>query len=397
MKVKWKEFLGKLGLRSQSPPGGVFVSVNVMKSMRSPPGRNYHTSRVILRVSIWTCLFLVLFFFIVYTILLAYVDDQFHPALISPPGIVYHKRLHGKLNVDDVKSGNAGARVDQSKEVLWNSSQFYNDEPMPQCKWQTLFRLLVATSVQNKDRRDRIRETWCNPKAFGFPKHSWHCIFLVGQAKSEKLKSELYKESSQHQDMLVGNYVDTYRNLTLKIIHGFNWSINFCPSAYVVKTDDDCFVNAGLLHRFLLYHNQKTIDLYVGSVVQDREKLRVVRGDQKWSVPYSDYPEKYYPPYASGIGYVMSSDVAKRLVSGSMYIKPFANEDAYVGVVLSRIGVQFTSSSRFMLSSGGLSLCNFMYVLMLHDVSVERQRELMKKALAAPEHCKHHKPVETWE
>ena len=131
--------------------------------------------------------------------------------------------------------------------------------------------------------------------------------------------------------------------------------------------------------------------------MQRKDKLRVVRGEEKWSVSYEDYPDKYYPPYASGIGYILSTDVAKRLVSGSMSIKPFPNEDAYVGVVSSRNKVPFISSGRFLLSPSGLSICNFQYVFLLHDVSVDKQSELMKKAIAAPERCKHHKPVISWE
>ena len=48
-------------------------------------------------------------------------------------------------------------------------------------------------------------------------------------------------------------FQDTYHNLTLKTIMGLKWMSIFCPQAqYVLKTDDDIYVNVDLLHRSLL-------------------------------------------------------------------------------------------------------------------------------------------------
>ena len=45
---------------------------------------------------------------------------------------------------------------------------------------------------------------------------------------------------------------DTYTNLTLKTVMGLKWGAIFCPQAkYVMKTDDDIFINVPLLHRAL--------------------------------------------------------------------------------------------------------------------------------------------------
>ena len=52
---------------------------------------------------------------------------------------------------------------------------------------------------------------------------------------------------------LISAFQDTYHNLTLKTIMGLKWMSIFCPQAqYVLKTDDDIYVNVDLLHRSLL-------------------------------------------------------------------------------------------------------------------------------------------------
>ncbi len=41
---------------------------------------------------------------------------------------------------------------------------------------------------------------------------------------------------------------DTYHNLTLKTVMGLKWASIFCPQAkFVLKTDDDIYVNLPLL------------------------------------------------------------------------------------------------------------------------------------------------------
>ena len=280
--------------------------------------------------------------------------------------------------------------------TFWSSSDFYSNELLPRCRTSVLFRVLIASSLENSERRANIRQTWCNPQSFGKPKNAWNCIFLVGQIKTKKSSSLVHQEQKKYSDLLVGNYFDSYRNLTFKVIHGFNWSANHCPSLYVVKTDDDCFVNTGAMYNFLMHHNTKTSNLYAGRIVTKPNKLEVVRTKEKWSVSYKDYPDKYYPPYASGIGYILSADVVDRLAGISDHIKPFANEDAFVGVVMSKLNVMYTSTNRFSMTSFGLTVCNFLYVFLIHSVTPQIQHELMAMALAAPKNCSHMKPITTW-
>ena len=45
-------------------------------------------------------------------------------------------------------------------------------------------------------------------------------------------------------------FQDIYYNLTLKTVMGLKWTSIYCNQAkYIMKTDDDIFVNVPLLHR----------------------------------------------------------------------------------------------------------------------------------------------------
>ncbi|XP_048384337.2 beta-1,3-galactosyltransferase 4-like isoform X1 [Stegostoma tigrinum] len=152
-------------------------------------------------------------------------------------------------------------------------------EPPPCQKGQVLL-VLVTSAQPNVDRRNAIRNTW----ALGWEQSAfpWQVVFLVGQATGEGAADLIQSEQEVFQDVLVGNYLDTYRNLTLKVMHGLKWAVSTCRPLYILKTDDDCFVNTDRLPRFLVRDNPIQTGLYAGSLFAP-EKREVIRNPwSKW-------------------------------------------------------------------------------------------------------------------
>ena len=53
-----------------------------------------------------------------------------------------------------------------------------------------------------------------------------------------------------------------------------------------------------------------------------------------------EYSKPKYPPYASGGGYVLSSDAITELIPHFDLINPLKIDDAYVGILVERAGIQ---------------------------------------------------------
>lgn len=193
---------------------------------------------------------------------------------------------------------------------------------------------------------------------------------------------------------LTGDYLDTYRNLTTKVVHGFTWAANHCKPSYVLKTDDDCFVNVPLLLQFLSKYNPVPDKLYVGKI---RWSAPVIRDpNSRWYVSKTEYPKQRYSPYAIGAGYIFSYDVLEKLVHFSDKIHIFPNEDAFVGTVLNAAGVRPTYSERFVSHSGPWQTCNFLYLFVVHKVKPSRQNEYKDMANTAVERCSREHMVTDW-
>ena len=239
--------------------------------------------------------------------------------------------------------------------------------------------ILVTSAPENFQQRKAIRNTWgrrrhvseaLNEKLKG-TSQPWRTIFMIGSTSNMSLQVQIQEEARKEGDILLGDFIDSYRNLTVKVQQGLCWALRNCNANYVLKTDDDCFVNTELFSQFLEKHNKHSTKLYAGFSMKS---LDVIRNPlNKWHVSRSSYPGRSYPPYASGTGYVVSRDVLQAMVQAAPDVQYFPMEDAYTGVLASTIGVRLRDTSRFVLNNVNWGVCNYLYLLVIHQVTPEQQ------------------------
>jgi hypothetical protein len=188
-----------------------------------------------------------------------------------------------------------------------------------------------------------------------------------------------------HGDILVGNYLDTYRNLTLKVQHGMRWALDACQPQYLLKTDDDCFVNSKMFTNFLKTNNKQQTKLYAGFSITNLEVVRDPKS--RWYVSHETYGPSQFPNYASGIGYVLSGDVLQAMVRAAPYVQPFAAEDAYTGLLASYLDVPLLDSARFALNNVNWRLCNYLFLLVVHGVTPDQQVVGLRNSVESHTKC----------
>lgn len=125
------------------------------------------------------------------------------------------------------------------------------------------------------------------------------------------------------------------RNLSYKGVAALQWITEHCDHAkYIMKTDDDVFVNMFALLKHLndIYqhgYRLRVISCYVFW------RMHVLREGQ-WGIPMEMLPDDLYPPYCSGMGYVFSTDVAVAMYRVSFYVRFFWVDDAFISGFLPR-------------------------------------------------------------
>ena len=67
---------------------------------------------------------------------------------------------------------------------------------------------------------------------------------ILGKGSNEDLQKNITKESKKYGDIIQGDFIDVYHNISYKAVMGNLWVSEFCEQAeFVVKTDDDQFVD----------------------------------------------------------------------------------------------------------------------------------------------------------
>ena len=100
------------------------------------------------------------------------------------------------------------------------------------------------------------------------------------------------------------------------------------------------------------------------------------------------YPEKFYPSYVSGGGYVMSKDIADKLFFQSLKTPLIPIDDAFVGILLSAIGKTPTDSNRFRSWGGKESqICYWWKAITHHKMTDEKMNTAWRMYLKQIREC----------
>ncbi|XP_014885948.1 beta-1,3-galactosyltransferase 2-like [Poecilia latipinna] len=203
--------------------------------------------------------------------------------------------------------------------------------------------LLIATEARQVEARNAIRQTWGNESVF--PSLGFIRLFLLGKKDGELgllQQKMLEAESRRHHDIIQQDFLDSYKNLTIKTLMGMNWVATQCPTAsYVMKTDSDMFVNTEYLVYKLLRPDLKPRKSYfTGNNMRGFAPNR--NKNSKWYMPPELYPGERYPTFCSGTGYVFSGDLAEKIYRMSLSVRLLHLEDVYVGICLAELQIEPT-------------------------------------------------------
>lgn len=189
--------------------------------------------------------------------------------------------------------------------------------------------------------------------AYGFKR-----VFLLGDIpKKERYitQTAIQNEANRFSDILQGNSIDAYRNLTYKHIMGLKYVATEAREAqYVIKMDDDTVFDPFRMHDYI-----RNIDVdedeYIlkGFILSDQTVIR--EKYNKWFVTKDEFYEKTYPPYLSGWFYITNLKTSHDLVLSAETTDYFWIDDIYVtGILAEQLSIPldgindiFSSNSEF--------------------------------------------------
>lgn len=209
----------------------------------------------------------------------------------------------------------------------------------------------VMSTLEASERRENIRLTWGSSAKH--PPSVDYSFFL--EAEDEQASKE---EQLKYNDLI---YVDTqsdYRTSVIKTYKILEYSHIHLDCRFILKADDDTFVNVmplvQELQQMCRHHDCRRAKLYIGQMNQSGaiKALHMPDGQpsQYYNAPYHTRTGlEYYPHYMVGGGYIVTQDIAAGLVAVNSFVglKVFHLEDANFGFWLSPLDVHYVNHPQF--------------------------------------------------
>ena len=206
--------------------------------------------------------------------------------------------------------------------------------------------ILVTTVPREGEIRSAIRQTW------GRNTKKIRTVFVFGVGWSRTEQEILLEESERYGDVLQESYVDSYFNLSLKVLSGYHWWSKSCQQApFVLRTAGDNFIN---IPHMMEYLNSK--DSWPDVIIGDCIHNALVKTDpnDKWWLSIVESPNPFFPTYCVGTAFITPASTVKLILKHSPDVPFFVIEDVYFGMVMTYAKANSSHPDDY-----GLSLPNF--------------------------------------
>lgn len=166
--------------------------------------------------------------------------------------------------------------------------------------------------------------------------------FVIGSLLDDDVVAKaLQEEEEEYKDLLLlPNLLDSYVNLTRKVLMSFSEVERTLNFDFLLKTDDDSFVNLPVLAEDLWQYHQQlnkgrvegqlTPQLYWGFF---NGRAQIKSGGQ-WKETNYNLCDRFLP-YALGGGYVLSRGLVQFIARNAHRLTVFRSEDVSIGTWLS--------------------------------------------------------------
>jgi beta-1,3-galactosyltransferase 1 len=140
---------------------------------------------------------------------------------------------------------------------------------------------MVCSGASNVEARNAIRETWGRERLI--LGNNVSLFFLLGETANSSLQYDVMLESDRFGDIIEERFIDSYNNLTLKSVVMLKLVSSYCANStkYLLKIDDDMFVNMHLIVKMLMDRNTTT-GLLMGKLICGARPIKDT--NSKWSV-----------------------------------------------------------------------------------------------------------------
>ncbi|XP_018019613.1 beta-1,3-galactosyltransferase 4-like [Hyalella azteca] len=147
-------------------------------------------------------------------------------------------------------------------------------------------------------------------------------------------QSKIDAENNKFNDIVQGNFLDHFRNLTYKTVMGLTWATRFCSrAAFIIKMDDDIAVDFFHIRQLLQTRYANIKNVLLGQVIINAKPYRT---SSKYQVTQEEYVGDEYPTYLRGGFYIAPMETVRKLVLNAHRFRYLGIEDVFVTGIMAQ-------------------------------------------------------------
>ncbi|XP_066582256.1 beta-1,3-galactosyltransferase 1-like [Prorops nasuta] len=243
--------------------------------------------------------------------------------------------------------------------------------------------IMIMSAPMHIEARTAIRQTWGH---FG-QRRDISILFMLGATADPNVEKVLLQEQKMYNDIIRGKFMDSYSNLTLKTISTLEWIDSYCSEVkFILKTDDDMFINVPRLLSFISKHS-KDRNVIFGRLARKWKPIRNKKS--KYYVSLAQFKQTVFPDFTTGPAYLLSSDIVRKLYDAALDQTYLKLEDVFTtGIVANKLGIKRIQANEFLNKKTAYNPCTIQRVISIHMVKYSEQFDLWKKLLDGKSKCK---------
>lgn len=123
--------------------------------------------------------------------------------------------------------------------------------------------MIIHVRANDTDGREEWRELYSPlkqkvptfPREVGLIQYNFDMMFAIGQPRTEEEQDAILEEAREYDDILQGNFLDTYHNISYKVwlactvwdqcfqqLTHLHYVDKYCKTPFIVKLDDDVVI-----------------------------------------------------------------------------------------------------------------------------------------------------------
>lgn len=203
------------------------------------------------------------------------------------------------------------------------------------------FVILVHSKPSRFERRIASRDTWAHfdPRIKTY--------FLMGMVESPVVQRRIIEEEAKFGDIIQGNFMDSYYNMTYKHVMALKWFSANCPHVkFLLKLDDDVFPNIPAINHYLVSNPQNH-----GYIHGSKGNQTIIR-EGKRRVKFEEFNGDQYPEYVDGSAVLYPNTFVLAAIKKIFTMPFFWMDDVYVsGLIRQKLNVKIISIAHLKLTS----------------------------------------------